>query len=192
MGDSIRVGNVEVTAVSDGGFARPPSAFMPDVPAAAWDQYRAQHLDTDGNIHLNLGCFLVRTGGSTVLVDTGIGGRGGAFPPGRLIDELKQAGVSPEDINQVVITHMHFDHIGWNTVERDGRTVPTFPRARYTIQSGEWDYWSKEESAKQTMENFAYPVQAAGQLDLVGPNHHPTAELTMLPNRATHRVTSAS
>lgn len=180
MPTTIQVGNVELAALSDGGFERPPQQFMPDVPVQAWEPYRAQHLDADGNIRLNLGCFLVRSGGRTVLVDTGIGGRGGGFPPGRLMDELKAVGVAPEQIEQVVITHMHFDHIGWNTVDRNGRPEVTFPRARYVIQRREWEYWSGEESAKQTMETLCYPVERAGQLDLVDAEHRPTAELTML------------
>ncbi len=181
MGDTMRVGNVEVRALSDGGFTPPPSRFMPDVPAEAWERYRAQHIDANGNLRLNLGCFLVRSGGQTILVDNGIGPRDtGGIAGGRLMDELKEAGVAPEDIDQVVITHMHFDHIGWNTVDRAGGPTPTFPRARYTIQRAEWDYWAKEESAKRTMETLAYPVERAGQLSLVDPNHQPTPDLTML------------
>lgn len=182
MATTIRVGSVDVLALSDGGFAPPPARFMPDVPAAAWEQYRAQHLDAEGHIRLNLGCFLVRAGGRTLLVDTGIGGRAvGGFPPGKLPDEMAAAGVKPDDIEQIVITHMHFDHIGWNTVDRDGTPVPTFPRARYVIQRREWEYWSKDDAAKQTMETLAYPVERAGQLDLVDPEHHPAPELAMLP-----------
>ena len=182
MTNIMRVGNVEIVALSDGGFSPPLARFMPEVPAEAWEQYRAQHLDAEGNLRLNLGCFLVRSAGRTILVDTGIGGRGtGNFAPGRLLDELRGAGVSPDDIERVVITHMHFDHIGWNTVDREGHPVPTFPRARYVIQWREWEYCAGPESAEQTMATLAYPVDRAGQLNLVDPNHHPTPELTMLP-----------
>jgi glyoxylase-like metal-dependent hydrolase (beta-lactamase superfamily II) len=183
MGGTMRVGNVEVVALSDGGFTRAPGGFMPEVPAEAWEQYRAQHLDAEGNIRLNLGCFLVRSSGRTILVDTGIGGRGGGnFPPGRLMDELRAASVKPEEIERVVITHMHFDHIGWNTIDREGHPVATFSKARYIIQWHEWDYWSKQDAAKQTMATLAFPIERAGQLNLVDPNHHPTPELTMLPS----------
>ncbi len=181
MAHTLRVGNVEITALSDGGFARPPSQFMPDVPAEAWEPFRAQHLDADGNIRLNLGCFLLRAGGATVMVDTGIGPSTGNFAPGRLLDELRDLGVAPDAIDKVVITHMHPDHIGWNTIERDGARVPTFSRARYVIQATEWKHWANEPAAATTMANLALPVERAGQLDLVEPEHHPTPELTMLP-----------
>ncbi len=182
MPASMRVGSVEVVALSDGSFARTPAQFMPDVPPEAWEQFRAQHLDADGNLRLNLGCFLVRTGTHTVLVDTGIGPHGSpTIPPGHLPDELRAAGVTPEEIERVVITHMHADHIGWNTVERAGQHVPTFPRARYVIQWREWEYWTKQEAVQPLLLRAAYPIERAGQLNLVDPNHHPVPELTMLP-----------
>src|SRR5262249_49511161 len=99
MADTMRAGNVKVMALSDGGVSPPPAQFMPDVPAAAWEQYRAQHLDNEGNLRLNLGCFLLRSAGRTLLVDTGIGGRpAGNFPAGRLLDELRAAGAQLEEI----------------------------------------------------------------------------------------------
>lgn len=177
------VGSVEVLPLSDGSFALPPARFFPEVPADAWAQYRAEHLDADGNVPLNLGCFLLRADGATILVDTGIGpssrfgGRSGALPA-----ELDTAGIRPEAVDFVLTTHMHLDHIGWNTVERDGAAVPTFPHARYLVQRAEWE-WARSLTgdAAAPIERSVRPLEKAGALDLVEGEHAVTASVRFLP-----------
>jgi glyoxylase-like metal-dependent hydrolase (beta-lactamase superfamily II) len=129
----MRVGEIEVTAISDGFFAMPPAYFG---DAADWEPHKAL-LNGDGNLIVPIGCFIVRTGDQTVLVDAGLGeldlgamGRGGDLP-----QQLAGAGVAPEDIDVVVCTHLHLDHSGW-LVKDD---VPFFPNATVRFGAGDWD-----------------------------------------------------
>jgi glyoxylase-like metal-dependent hydrolase (beta-lactamase superfamily II) len=96
---------------------------------------------------LHVHCFLVRTGGRVVLVDTGLGppwapgsrwlaGDAPAEPSG-LLAELDRVGVPPVDITDVVLTHLHLDHVGWNVRGEAGAPVPTFPNARHHVQAVE-------------------------------------------------------
>jgi glyoxylase-like metal-dependent hydrolase (beta-lactamase superfamily II) len=117
----MRIGDIEVAAVSDGE-GKLAATYIPKID---WDAH-AQLLDADGNFDIALGCFLIRTGAHTVLVDAGLGPV--TFPPfrgGDLPGNLAAAGVRPEDIDVVCITHLHVDHIGW--LVRDG--APYFPNA---------------------------------------------------------------
>jgi hypothetical protein len=100
-----------------------------------------------GILAITIQSFLVRQNGLTILVDA-CGGNDKerarphfhrrAWP---WLDRLRQAGVTPEDIDIVLCTHLHVDHVGWNTRLENGRWVPTFPNARYLVAQREWDYW---------------------------------------------------
>jgi glyoxylase-like metal-dependent hydrolase (beta-lactamase superfamily II) len=177
------VGSVELLPLSDGSFSRPPSRFFPDVPADSWVPYREDYLDADGNVVLNLGCFLVRADGVTILVDTGIGPHvnlGGHS--GSLLEEMETAGVAREAVDVVLTTHMHLDHIGWNTVERDGAVVPTFPRARYLVQRIEWEWaMSLTGDAAAPIDRAGRPLEPAGVVDLVDGEHAVTPSVRFLP-----------
>ena len=168
---SARIGSIELIGVSDGSFTPPASGFMPAIPEEAWQPYRAEYMDDQGRLSLNLGSWVVRAGGQTILIDTGIGPGNPRLPGGTLLSELTGIGVNPEDINQVLVTHMHLDHIGTNTKEVDGKRVPVFPNARYVINRKEWDFWTTDTAAKDLIERQALPIQAAGLLDLVDEDH---------------------
>ena len=95
-------------------------------------------LGTDGLLEMAMGGFLVREGDRVVLVDTGIGDlTAGPFSGGRLLVELAALGVKPEDVTDVVLTHLHFDHVGWTT--HHGEIV--FPRATYRCDQRDWDHF---------------------------------------------------
>jgi len=163
----VKVGTATVLAVTDGRFSRPATRFFPGVTEAQWETYRAEHLDAGGHVHLNFGSFVVRADGQTVLVDTGLGPRlniGGTS--GTLLESLGAAGVAPEDVDMVVTTHLHLDHIGWNTVEQDGAFVPAFPRARYLVQRADWDFFLKPNPAEdaELYQTTMRPLERAGVL----------------------------
>jgi glyoxylase-like metal-dependent hydrolase (beta-lactamase superfamily II) len=161
--------------ISDGTFALDGGAMFGVVPRVIWE--KTDPPDERNRITLGLNVALVESGGRRVLVDTGLGDRWDdkAIRMYRidrsrtLLEGLHARGMAPEDIDVVVNTHLHFDHAGGNT-RRDGdRLVPTFPRARYVVQRGEWEdatHPHERSRASYRADDFV-PVAEAGQLDLV-------------------------
>ncbi len=128
--------------------------------------------------------FLLRTPRATILIDSCIGNdKARNTPPfNRLqepwLDRLAAAGANPEEIDYVLCTHMHVDHVGWNTRLHNGRWVPTFPNARYIFARREWEHWElTERRAPITARSGDYfgdsvlPILEAGRADLVESDH---------------------
>lgn len=133
--------------VSDGEFRLDGGAMFGVVPKVMWAKVKPD--DERNRIRVTTNCLLVRSGDRLALVDTGLGTKHDAkfedqfgFEQGarRLPDSIRAAGFEPEDVTDVLGTHLHFDHAGWNTCERGGRLVPTFPRARYWLERGEVEH----------------------------------------------------
>jgi glyoxylase-like metal-dependent hydrolase (beta-lactamase superfamily II) len=131
------VGSIELHSVPDAvGLLAPYSEAYPDVPAEAWEPYRALYPDlfAGDDWRLPCGCFLVRSEPATILIDTGVGPPGlwgwTAVDEGRLPAALEGLGVRRDDVDLVFLTHLHIDHLGWNA---DLEGVPFFPRARYVV-----------------------------------------------------------
>jgi glyoxylase-like metal-dependent hydrolase (beta-lactamase superfamily II) len=99
---------------------------------------------------------------------------------------LREAGVAPEDIDVVLCTHLHVDHVGWNTRLENGHWVPTFPNARYLIARREWDYWQSAGSAALArtgdyIADSVLPIFAAGQAELIGDEHALAGDISLEP-----------
>jgi glyoxylase-like metal-dependent hydrolase (beta-lactamase superfamily II) len=183
MAEQVQVGNVTIMAVPDTGVGGSPRFMFPDVPEEAWEPWR-HYLNPRGNLRMNIGSFVVRSDGRTVLVDTGLGEKQReGYPEGRLLDNLRAEGIAPADIDLVLITHLHLDHVGWNTVEREGRRVPTFPNARYLIVREEWEAFTRDDAlrSREYMQECVLPLEGTGQLDLVAGTHALTRDLTLVP-----------
>jgi glyoxylase-like metal-dependent hydrolase (beta-lactamase superfamily II) len=135
------IGDFEVTVLSDGTYELDGGAFFGVVPKILWEK-RIQ-ADARNMLQVGTNCLLARDGKQTVLVETGIGSKLNEKSRSihknqvLLMKSFEEAGVSPDEIDIVINTHLHFDHCGWNTYYRDGKAVPTFPRARYYAQAGE-------------------------------------------------------
>ena len=140
----LNLGDFELTAVSDGIYHLDGGAFFGVVPKVMWE--RRVKADEKNQVPVGLNSVVVRTGHHTVLIETGIGNKLREKmakiygQPAKLLENLGAAGVSPEDIDVVINTHLHFDHCGWNTVRKGDKMVATFPRAKYYAPEGEWQY----------------------------------------------------
>lgn len=136
-----QIGAVECTIVNDGAFAypQPGELFFDDVPAALLAQSLQAHgIDpaTWESYASPYPSLLIKTGQRCLLVDTGAGGI--APTTGQLIPNLRTIGVTPEQIDTVILTHGHLDHIGGN-LDKQGK--PAYPNARYLMGKAEWDFW---------------------------------------------------
>ena len=169
-----KVGTFECIAVNDGTFAYPDHSFFVNAPRERLEQVLSEHNIQPGEIIAPWTCLLINTGRHRVLVDTG-GGAGLVPSVGKLLPNLQAEGIEPMDIDTVILTHGHPDHIGGNT-DAEGR--PAFPNARYVMWKDEWEFWASEldlaqlevaEDLKQLMLTLARknlpPIQ--GQVDLV-------------------------
>jgi len=153
----MKIGEIEITACNDGE-GKLASSYMPKLD---WEKHKAM-LDDEGNFDIALGCFLIATGDRRILVDAGLGPV--TFPPfrgGDLPGNLSAAGCTPADIDTVLITHLHVDHIGW--LAQDGK--PYFPNA--TVRFGEKDLDQFVRAAEP--DRFSAPIvkvlEEAGRID---------------------------
>jgi glyoxylase-like metal-dependent hydrolase (beta-lactamase superfamily II) len=130
----MKVGSIDITPLHDGTWRFPPFGMF-NKTEEQWLPHR-QFLDADGLMDIELGAFLVHQGDRRILVDAGLGP---SDDPtfGRLPESLAAVGFAPADITDVVLTHLHFDHIGWAS---DGET-PTFPNATYRCDERDWHFF---------------------------------------------------
>ena len=151
---TVTIGNVRVTALLDTGLLMDPHQFLPKYADQLLAEY-AEVANERGLMPMSVTCYLVRSEGKNLLVDTGLGNRRRpGFPMGHLDDALAAAGLTPGDIDVVLNTHLHIDHVGWNTVDKeDGTREVFFPNARFVFQQAEWDFW-------MTPEQLAQPANA--------------------------------
>ena len=170
----ITLGDFELTAFSDGTYVLDGGAFFGVIPKIMWS--RKMTADDQNRVTSGLNSLLVRTGKQTVLIETGIGNklsdRMVKFygQPAELLTNLAAAGIAPDDIDIVINSHLHFDHCGWNTIrDKNGKIVPTFPRAKYYAPEGEWQYArnpNERDSISFISDNYD-PLVATGQMTLL-------------------------
>jgi len=167
------LGDFELTVVSDGTYLLDGGGFFGVVPKSLWS--KKVTADEQNRVAAGLNSLLVRTGKQNVLIETGIGNKFSEKmvriygQPTKLLDNLDAAGIAPEDIDIVINTHLHFDHCGWNTVHKDGKIMPTFPRAKYYAPEGEWQYArhpSERDAISFISENYD-PLVESGQMTLL-------------------------
>jgi glyoxylase-like metal-dependent hydrolase (beta-lactamase superfamily II) len=174
--DKISLGQFTVYGLRDGYFYLDGGSMFGVVPKVLWEKIYTP--DEKNRIQMGLNSLLIQTEHALTLVETGIGTvldpKFAQFysveqNPG-LLGELKNLGFEPEDIDIVINTHLHFDHCGGNTHRNErGEFVPTFPKARYVIQRGEWDYALHpcyRDKPSYMSENFT-PLEKHGLLRLV-------------------------
>jgi glyoxylase-like metal-dependent hydrolase (beta-lactamase superfamily II) len=189
MGEWRRLGRLELLVVSDGALRLDAGAVFGLTPRLMWEPL-VEPLDEKHRLPLGLNCLAVRSQGKTALIETGCGDKGGRAPraagldgAGRLLENLAREGIRPEDIDIVVNTHLHFDHAGGNTVLEGQVPRPTFPRARYFCQRGEWEeaqHPNERTRATYLPENLE-PLAEARQLELVAGEAEVVPGVRMVP-----------
>lgn len=188
-----KIGNVEITRVVEVVSPMDATVLIPQAtPDAIADLHgwlKPHFVDAEGNILLSIHAFAVRSGDARIVVDTCLGGGKERPIPNwsnlqsELLEDLTKLGFGREAVDRVLCTHLHFDHIGWNTVLEDGAWVPTFPNARYLMAEQEWGYWQHEDDpyAPQAKQDSILPVFEAGLVDLVETDHRLTDEVRLIP-----------
>lgn len=147
---SFKVGSFSCAAIRDGGGRYPLAVLLTNLPTNIYEPWLRARGEDIATADLPFTCLFVDTGRERVLIDTGIGAESAGPTPGRLLDLLKSIGVGPEQIDIVILSHAHPDHVG-GILMADGRAA--FPRARYVMSQREWDFWSSStEVAEQRMD----------------------------------------
>jgi len=176
------IGSARVTRFVELEAPLDPKGFFPASSPEALARHKSwlepDFMDRNGQLLLSIHALLLEIGGIRILVDTCLGehtvpgmealaGRGRVF-----LEEMAQAGAPRESIDIVLCTHMHFDHVGWNTMREGSRWIPTFPNARYLFAKSEWEHWSTAPpDPTSTVNDAVKPVLDAGLADLVDVDH---------------------
>lgn len=188
-----RVGEVTITRILEAegeqGLAMFPEATAEEVRQIAW--LRPHFATADGGPLGSVHALVIEVGARRIIVDTCVGNdkdRAASFPPlhkmqTAFLHELERAGYPPESIDTVLCTHLHVDHVGWNTMLVDGRWVPTFPKARYLIARAEFEQWRDGNTGfdEQVYVDSIGPVLDAGLVDLVEPDAQICDEVRLEP-----------
>ncbi|MGH9535242.1 MAG: MBL fold metallo-hydrolase [Terriglobales bacterium] len=190
----LTLGNLELMSVGDRGYEVDGGAFFNVVPKTLWNA--TPIADERNRIWCGLNSLIVRGNGTTVLIETGCGGKldekqmlnWGVDPRRDYLERLAAAGVAPETVDVVINTHLHYDHTGWNTVRgRDGRVGAAFPRARYYTQRAEVEHARRRhprDAVSFLTENYE-PLLESGQMQVlntpVGQEQEISPGVTVLP-----------
>jgi glyoxylase-like metal-dependent hydrolase (beta-lactamase superfamily II) len=187
-----RIGDVRITRVVEMEGPVPGTFLFRDATpeAVGRHEWLREHFATSGGkLHSAIQGLVVESGGRRILVDTCVGNDKVRANPhwnrlqGRFLEDLAAAGHPAPAIDTVVCTHLHVDHVGWNTRLHEGRWMPTFERARYLFGRTEWEHWSKHPDSDDgpVIEDSVQPVVDAGLADLVEPDHRITDEVCLEP-----------
>ena len=188
-----QIGNVKITRIVEMEVAGGTKFILPDASREAClpiDWMQPHFMDAEGNLIMSIHALIVDTGSQRIVVDTCIGNDKERNIPTwsnlqtRFLEDLAAAGYPRESIDMVMCTHLHVDHVGWNTMLVDGDWVPTFPNARYLIAEKEWRYWDAQgddDVYGPVLADSVRPVVEAGLVDFVGETHQLCDEVQLEP-----------
>jgi glyoxylase-like metal-dependent hydrolase (beta-lactamase superfamily II) len=187
-----RVGGVTITKLVELEIASKATWIIPELTAEnlATVPWCAPHFATpDGLTIMSIHALVVESEGRRIIVDTCVGNDKTLNIPnwnkrqGPFLQELADAGFPADSIDTVLCTHLHVDHVGWNTRLENGKWVPTFRNARYLWNRAEYEHWSKTEQSGygNVVQESVLPVYEAGRADLVTESHVVTSEVQLEP-----------
>jgi glyoxylase-like metal-dependent hydrolase (beta-lactamase superfamily II) len=180
-----KVGRCTIERIVEQEWEIPLETVLNDPPPGCTARHpwlQPRFLVDDTTCRLAVQGFVVDDRGTRVLVDTCVGeseSAPGAHPA--FLARLAEAGYQPEDIDVVVCTHMHFDHVGWNTRLVGGRWTVTFPSAEYLFSRTEWEQWESEASPLVNLDERIRPVLESGQARLVETTHEVSEAIRLVP-----------
>jgi glyoxylase-like metal-dependent hydrolase (beta-lactamase superfamily II) len=187
-----QVGDARITRVVESEGPTSPRFLFADLTPEKLLQHawlRPDFLTGDGKLLMSIHAFVVESAGRVIVVDTCVGNdkpreaKNWNMLKGRFLEDLAEAGFPRERVDTVLCTHLHVDHVGWNTLLQDGRWVPTFPNARYLFGREEWEHWKDEaEGPDRVVRNDSVrPILQAGLADLVDADLRITPEVCLEP-----------
>ena len=166
-----------------------PQATPETILPIAW--LRPHFASPDGKLIMSIHSFVVEAPGRRIIVDTCLGNdkQNRRIPHwndrhGPFLSDLAAAGFPPDSIDTVLCTHLHVDHVGWNTKLQDGRWVPTFPKAQYLMGRIEYDHWCSVQDRPDmahVMADSVTPVMDAGLATLIEYDHQVCDEVSLVP-----------
>ena len=190
---SWQVGRVKITRVVEMDLPVPsrvlPEATPAELRKMPWLYPHFVSAD-GGTLHLSVHALLVEAPGLRLVVDTCIGNdrpreiSGGVALATSFLEDMAAIGWTRDSVDAVICTHLHVDHVGWNTMLENGKWMPTFPRARYLIGRSEYEYWSATEDDEQRamLGDSIQPIVDAGLVELVEPEHVVSPEIRLTPS----------
>ena len=185
-----QIGNVTVTQVVELTTASLGPHLLPQATPEVLGAIDWMHpfVDADNRLLLSIHSLIIESGDATIMVDTCIGNdKSRTYPrwnkmQNDFLEKFHAAGFREEQIDTVLCTHMHVDHVGWNTRLVDGVWQPTFGNADYLFAQDEWDHWSQEpQEYGPVVEDSVQPIFDAGLATLVGQTHEVTDEVSLMP-----------
>ena len=191
-----QVGDVEIARIVEiNNFEDDMSMLLPNATAEwvkTFDWLRPNFTTAAGRMLISFQAFVLRSKGKHIMIDTCIGSdRKREYDvfcnlKSTFLEDLTAAGFPANSINAVLCTHMHFDHVGWNTHLVNGKWVPTFQNARYLFNKVEWDHWKqlRDTGGYHHMDHLVDsidPIVASGQVDCVDGEHRLTDEVSLIP-----------
>ena len=159
------MGEYKVTYLPDGeGYTIPSSSYHGSCDYD-WKNLNA-YLNKEGKSLMSMGSFLIEYKNEKILFDLGIGNihfstPEGSADGGELLNNLKKAGLDRKDITKVIYSHFHPDHVGWTSIEENGKRILTFPNADYYSSENEWDFWKDKtnEPIGIDLKSFKEPLE---------------------------------
>jgi glyoxylase-like metal-dependent hydrolase (beta-lactamase superfamily II) len=199
MSDNLQweIGEITITRVEERIMALPPDFLLPRASSEGLERHsrwmKPWAIDDEGQLTISIHSLCIEGGGHKIVVDTCFGP--GPLPQatetlsndGSFLVELADAGFGRDTVDVVICTHLHVDHVGWNTLVEDGRRVPTFPNARYVFSRSEYEHWeaaSEEErmaSGVVMFDNAVTPLVDFGVLELVDTDHRLSDAIEFVP-----------
>lgn len=187
-----QIGDVKITRVVEIEATGGSKFILPDATREACQPLRWMYphfMDEAGNLKMSVHALVVQTPSRCIVVDTCIGNDKERNVPAwnmlqtTFLQDLEAAGFDRLKVDTVMCTHLHVDHVGWNTMLVDGAWVPTFPNARYLVAEEEWRYWdtNDEEGYGPVIDDSVRPIVEAGLMDFVGMTHQVCDEVRLEP-----------